>query len=176
MRIIAGKHRGRKLIAPKDEKVRPTSDRIRESIFNILQWNIIDKVVLDLFAGTGAMGLEAISRGAKAVFNDNDRESIALIKHNLKALNEQAEIFNLDYADAIERLKGRKFDIIFLDPPYKKDIKHVLTLIKCADLLMDNGIIVYERSSDIECVYDKYIIKDQRKYGKTALDFLEIVK
>ncbi|NCA67118.1 MAG: 16S rRNA (guanine(966)-N(2))-methyltransferase RsmD [Clostridia bacterium] len=173
MRIIAGKYRGRKLNTPNGQDVRPTSDRVRENIFNIIQWRIAGSAVLDLFAGTGAMGIEAISRGATAVFNDKDMSSVALIKDNLIYLNEKAEVFNLDYAAALSRLKGRQFDTIFLDPPYALDATNVINIINENKLLKKNGLIVYEHSAEKQYEYTGFTVADSRKYGTVAVDFLE---
>ncbi len=174
MRIIAGQYRGRKLNTPRDDSVRPTADRVRESIFNMLQWKIKGSSALDLFAGTGAMGLEAMSRGAGAVFNDIDRESVALIKKNLAELGAEAEVTNYDYPAALLRLKGRGFDYIFLDPPYALTIEDVLDKIKEYGLLKPGGQIIYERGAD-KCIrYPQgYRLSDSRKYGKTVVDCLE---
>jgi 16S rRNA (guanine(966)-N(2))-methyltransferase RsmD len=173
MRIIAGKHKGRKLNTPNDQNIRPTSDRTREGIFNMLQWRIGGSTVLDLFAGTGAMGIEAISRGAKAVFNDADRKSTELIKINLALLKEQAEVMCADCITALAKLKGRRFDIIFLDPPYALDINEVFIKIREYGLLNDGGTAVYEHNNSDEKEFEGYRLIDSRRYGKAVVDCLE---
>lgn len=173
MRIVAGKHKGRILFAPKDTLVRPTSERTRESIFNIIQWEVPNSLFLDLFAGTGAMGLEAISRGANAVFNDIDKGSIELIKKNLDLLSERAEVLNCDYRIALARLFGKQFDFIFLDPPYALDITELFAIIKENKLLKQGGSIIYEHIVGKEYAHCGYILRDSRKYGKAVVDSLE---
>lgn len=174
MRIIAGKHKGRKLNILKEQNVRPTSDRTRESIFNILQQRIRGSVVLDLFAGSGAMGIEAISRGAASVFNDADKKSVELIKGNLTLLNEQAEVLNCDCMTALTKLKGRTFDIIFLDPPYALDIGAVFDKIREYGLLNARGMAIYEHGGESVSI-DGYKLVDSRRYGKAAVDCLEVL-
>lgn len=177
MRVIAGKHRSRPLISPKNSDVRPTTDMIKESIFNIIQNDVIDCDFLDLFAGSGAIGIEAISRGAnKVVFCDNSKESIKLIKQNLAMLKEEAEILFGDYEYALTRLKNRQFDIIFLDPPYEfKDIKAVLNKIAENNVLSDTGMVIFESLYDKN--FDKNVegfnIIKSKKYGITAIDIYE---
>jgi 16S rRNA (guanine(966)-N(2))-methyltransferase RsmD len=154
MRIISGSARGLKLKAPEGLKTRPTTDRIKESLFNILAPYLLDCRFLDLFSGSGAIGLEALSRGAeKAVFVDSGEESISVIKHNVTAarLMQNAEIMRCDVATAIERLasKGEKFDLIFMDPPYNKALADmaVKKIAEC-DILAEDGFIVAEQSTD----------------------------
>ena len=126
MRIIGGKHRSRVLAEFAGENVRPTSDRAREALFNILALKIYGARVLDLFAGSGALGLESLSRGAReVVFNDCSKDSVAIIKKNLATLKisvngEEAKVYNADYLTCLEQVKG-PFDLIFLDPPYRFD-------------------------------------------------------
>lgn len=174
MRVIAGKHKGRLLANLKGDNVRPTSDRIRENVFNIIQDRVKEKDFLDLFAGTGAMGLEAISRGANVVFNDYCKDSVQLIKKNLATINERAEVFNCDYLTLLNLLKDKRFDLIYIDPPYTMDARPILALIKANKLLKDKGIAIYERNIQKSCDYSGYTLLDQRKYGNTAIDFLGI--
>ncbi len=176
MRIVGGKHRSRPLYTPKDDSVRPTTDLLRESVFNILQWDIKDKTFLDLFAGSGAMGLEAMSRGAVSVFNDASRDSIALIKKNLDYLKEKAEVLNMDYQRALLRLKGRQFDYVFLDPPYGKySPSQLLKDIASSAILAQNGMVIYESKIEEPAeTYDGFEIKDRRTYGKSAITFYAV--
>ena len=179
MRIIGGKYRSRVLAEFAGENVRPTSDRAREALFNILALKIYGARVLDLFAGSGALGLESLSRGAKeAVFNDFSKDSVAILKKNLNALKipvngEEAKVFNYDYLTCLEQLKGQ-FDLIFLDPPYRFDYgEKALQKIAQKGLLSENGIAMYECDrpfvGEIEGL-EKY---DERKYGKAYLSFFK---
>ena len=127
MRVISGKSRGKKLISLDGDNTRPTLDRVKEALFNIIQFQVQDAVVLDLFAGTGALGIEALSRGAKeAIFCDKVPEAIKVIKQNIINTNnlDKTIIINKDYKDALENIskQKKKFDIIFLDPPYKTNL------------------------------------------------------
>ena len=122
MRIIAGTKRGQAITAPKGRKTRPTLDRVRESLFGIIQFEVAGKTVLDLFAGSGSLGLEALSRGAEyAVFNDAARESVAIVRANVEKLGftRQAAVYSLDYRAAIQAAAraGFRFGLVFLDPP-----------------------------------------------------------
>ena len=143
MRIIGGQARGRTIVAPPGEKTRPTLDYVRESLFNIIRWDVKDARVLDLFAGSGALSLESVSRGAKeAVLVDTDRDACEAIKKNI-ASSRMAEHFRLiprDYKAALELLarEGTPFDIVFLDPPYKMENTGEI----CAELY-DRGLLAY---------------------------------
>ncbi|MBP3461298.1 MAG: 16S rRNA (guanine(966)-N(2))-methyltransferase RsmD [Bacilli bacterium] len=164
MRIISGKYKGRKLLGQNIEGTRPTMDRVKESLFGIIQNNIKDSICLDLFAGTGALGLEAISNGAKeCYFIDKNIISINIIKENSKGI-ENVKIMNKDYLKALNELKNIKFDVIFLDPPYKMNlIQSSLNKIKENNMLNKNGIIVCEFEKE-EFEIDYYIFKE-KKYG-----------
>lgn len=179
MRIIGGKHRSRILAEFAGEEVRPTSDRVKESLFNILSLKLQGARVLDLFAGCGSLGLESLSRGAReAVFNDCAKDSLAILRKNLAALKivangEEAKIYNYDYLTCLDCLRG-DFDLIFLDPPYRFDFGiKALEKISQKGLLAKNGIAVYERDRPFEgeiAGLEKY---DERKYGKTYLTFFK---
>lgn len=178
MRIIGGKHRGRVLTEFKGEAIRPTADRVKESVFNILSREIAGARVLDLFCGSGALGLECISRGAKeAVFNDCSKDSVAVLTANIKKLGEGevCTVRALDYLACLSALQG-KFDIVFLDPPYRFDYG-----VKAAEeiarrgLLAEDGVIVYERDKPFEENAAENLglhVADVRKYGKTYVSFL----
>lgn len=178
MRVVAGKHRSRPLISPKNRDVRPTTDMVKESIFNIIQNDVVEANFLDLFAGSGAIGIEAISRGAKkVVFADSSKESIAIVKQNLQMLKEEAQVIFGDYAYALARLKNSEFDIVFLDPPYDfKDINAVFEMIRQNNILSSHGIVIYEslfdknKSKEI----DGFEIVKSKKYGITAIDIYEL--
>ena len=124
MRVISGSARGTTLHSIDDINTRPTLDRVKESLFNIIQNQVEDAVVLDLFAGSGAIGIEFLSRGAEKVyFCDKSPKAVDMIKKNLDKtkLKDKATILNNDYIDCIDKIKNIKFDIIFLDPPYKEN-------------------------------------------------------
>ena len=176
MRIIGGEFKSRILADFAGDDVRPTSDRAREALFNILARKVPLARVLDLFSGSGALGIESLSRGAKeVVFNDAAKDSVALLKKNLTALklisSERVQISNRDYSVCLDYVTG-KFDIIFLDPPYRFDYgKTALEKIARKGLLSDDGVIVYERDRAFEgeiAGLEKY---DERKYGKAIFTF-----
>lgn len=149
MRVISGSARGRKLLEPRGMDVRPTTDKVKESIFNIIQFDIPGRTVLDLFAGTGQLGLEALSRGAaSAVFVDESTEAKRLVEGNLKRTGMRAEKLIRSTASAYLETAG-KFDIIFLDPPYDSGIlDKIIKKIQLFDILNENGIIVCESRLD----------------------------
>jgi 16S rRNA (guanine966-N2)-methyltransferase len=153
MRIIAGSHRGHTIHAPKGRDTRPTSDRVRENVFNIL--GAVDgAVVLDLYAGSGAMGLEALSRGAaRAVFVERDGEAVRAIERNLDKLRLSATVLRQDAVTALaaEAASGRKYDLVLVDPPYEmySDIEPQLARYLPA-LLADDGVVVVETDARVE--------------------------
>jgi 16S rRNA (guanine(966)-N(2))-methyltransferase RsmD len=176
MRIISGRARGTKLYSPKNDKIRPTADKIKESIFNILQPITPDAVVLDLFAGSGGIGLEFASRGAKKVyFVDNSRESIELIRKNIEKckFEEQSVVMNLDYGTALSvvRKNGLRFDYIFVDPPYAS-FKNMQLIDRIFDgkLMSDRGVIVLEVEKDESLEFKNTGISIKEKtYGRTKI-------
>lgn len=173
MRIISGKHKGKKLKSFDGFDVRPTSDRAREALFSMLAFDIIGCDFLDLCSGTGAMGLEAVSRGANSVtFVDNSQESIKICDFNLKSIKEKGEIVK---SDALNFLKTttKKFDIIFFDPPYAfSDIENILKAVKDRNLLKENGKFIYEHKSDSPSKeIDGFSLYNTKKYGIAIFDF-----
>lgn len=177
MRIIGGKYRSRVLSEFAGENVRPTSDRAREALFNILSLKIYGARVLDLFAGSGALGIESLSRGAKeVVFNDYSKDSIAIVKKNLTTLKitvggEEAKVVQGDYLACLEQARGQ-FDLIFIDPPYRMDYgEKALKKIAESGLLSENGIAMYERDIPFEGEIEGLEKYDERKYGKAYLTF-----
>lgn len=174
MRIISGKYRSMALSEFKGEEIRPTADRVKESLFNILYGRITSARVLDLFCGSGGLGLECISRYAEFVhFNDASAESIAVLRKNLGKLKGENnyKITVCDFSVCLAALK-EPFDIIFIDPPYKSDAGiSALETIAQNKLLTPEGIAVYERDRAFEGVIDGLKIADERKYGKTYLTF-----
>ncbi len=175
MRIIAGKYRGIQLLTFDAENIRPTVDRVRENIFNKIQFNIPGARVLDLFGGTGAISLEFISRGADYVFTcDNDKRSIDLIKKNFAKVKVIPNLKIGDYIDTLNGLKGEHFDIIFLDPPYLTEFGSIaLETIVREELLASDGIIVYERLSSRDFTLpDGLEVFDEKKYGTVLVTYM----
>lgn len=177
MRVIAGTARGTTLVAPKGLDVRPTRDRVRESLFSILGPNFQDTRFLDLFAGTGANGIEALSRGAaQAVFVENAPPTIQVIERNLVAAKVQprAEIQRLTLPGGLRMLRGRTFDFIFADPPYVFAEYHMLVqTIKEAGLLVPQGVLVVEHSSKSKAaaLFGDILPFRVAVYGETSLSF-----
>ncbi len=173
MRIIAGKYRGRTLSSFSGEEVRPTADRVKESLFQILSGNLCGARVLDLFCGSGALGIECLSRGAaEAVFNDVRSESIALLRKNLSRVTEEREIFRLDFRACLCAVGG-KFDLIFSDPPYREDyLGEILSLVAERELLKEGGIVVHESERE-ELAPAGWERSDFRRYGRTLVSFFK---
>lgn len=177
MRVIAGKYRGRKINPPKDNSVRPTSDKIKEALFDVLQNEVSDAVVIDLFAGTGALGIEALSRGAKKVyFCDKDARSIALLQSNLTFVEKGSyEILKGDYADILNRLSARgvKADLMLCDPPFAdKEGGNILSVAAKCEIMAENGLITVERHSyDGEIAENIFFPEQTKRYGNVSLDF-----
>ena len=175
MIVTAGKYKGKKVKTVKNRDVRPTSAKIRESIFNMIQTSIAESAMLDLFAGSGIMGLEALSRGAsKVVYVEKSSQVAELLKENLANIHEDIEFIISDALMVLDRLKGKIFDIIFVDPPYASGlIEPVLRKIKDNNLLAENGLIIIEHSSSNN--YAEYIEKlgftilKEKIYGDTAI-------
>jgi len=182
MRIIAGRMKGTKLFTLDGINTRPTLDRVKEPLFSIINFKLEDSIVLDLFSGSGALGLESISRGAKkAYLCDNSYDAIRIINQNIEKTRakDQVQIFSKNFEKVLEECssKGIKFDVIFLDPPYKTDYAERATqIIVEKNLLNDNGIIIIETDSKekvIEKIQDIDItMYDERKYGRVSLLFL----
>lgn len=181
MRIIAGKARGTKLYTLEGEKTRPTLDRVKESLFNIIQNEIQDAVFLDLFSGSGAIGLEAVSRGAKkAILCDKSKEACMIIRKNMEKTHalENVELYQTEFKELLKSKIQEKLDIVFLDPPYKTNFAiEAVKIILEKDLLSENAIIIIETDDSNRILEDlKNInceIKDVRKYGRAYLIFLK---
>jgi 16S rRNA (guanine966-N2)-methyltransferase len=178
MRIIAGKHRGKRLAPIKNTPVRPTADRTREAVFSILGNLVEDATVADLFAGTGAMGLEALSRGAKqAVFVDFNPKSLALIKKNIALLKEEARsrviAWNLLQNAACLSAHAFNYDLIFADPPYgEHTLGTILDNLAKAGALGPEGTLVCEHDRSEPVPQDSpFELTDQRRYGRTLISF-----
>lgn len=180
MRVISGEFKGRKLISPEDNQgVRPTSDKVKEAIFSIAMHNLYDGVCIDLFGGSGGLGIEAISRGAKkCYFCDSKRESMKVIKENVKLCKclERATFLMLDYKSALNKISERA-DLIILDPPYESGYYEVsLDMIDSLDLLASDGIIIAEHNSRMELPEQvgRLLKTKFRKYGTIALSIYEM--
>lgn len=180
MRIIGGEARGRRLFAPSGNDTRPTSDRTRESLFNILSFDIPGSVILDLFGGTGALALEALSRGASfACVSDKSPQAIKIIEKNAEVVlgkdkKQKISIASADYKKAIAQFRNQKFNIVFLDPPYAMQDVYLDAVQKLIEnqMLSDDAIIVMERDKKAEIsVPWEMEIFDSRDYRDTVVDF-----
>lgn len=179
MRIIAGEARGRRLYAPVGEETRPTADRIRESIFGILGARVPGAQVLDLFGGSGALALEALSRGAeRATIVDASAKAISCIRRNAQAVLgedvERAQIIRADYRRAMERMRDG-FDLVFLDPPYRMEAVYADALVGLRDrgLLLPGATIVLERAAArVVSLPGGFSALDTRRYGETCVEFI----
>ena len=174
MRVVGGLYKGRKLAEFKGDLVRPTSDMARESLFNILSNRIVGANFLDAFSGTGAVGIEALSRGAKNVtFNDLSKESVNIIRENLKKIGaiDNAVIKSGD-AVVLMRNSSVKFDIIFLDPPYNSNNAEKI-LESAGECLIDDGIIIFEDEKPIDITISGLKMSDKRKYGRAHFSFFK---
>ena len=171
MRVITGTARGRRLKTPEGMDIRPTTDNVKESVFNILQFDIEGRRVLDLFAGTGQLGIECLSRGAReVVFIDQSRDAVKIVKENLKACGFSAPVLQ---QDALSYLGAcGKFDLIFVDPPYDAGLyKPVLEKINLIDILSEGGIILCEsrRETEMPDMQAPYLKRKEYRYGKVKL-------
>ena len=182
MRIISGDAKGRTLFAPQGAETRPTSDKLRGSIFNILGGRVADARVLDLFGGTGALALEALSRGAKsAVLVDCGARACPVIQDNIDTLGcgDRARLLRMKDTAAIAALnrQGAAFDLIFLDPPYRMDTAPVCAALIREGLLEEGGLIVAEHARETPpSVPPPLLLLDRREYGVTGLSFYHIPK
>lgn len=173
MRVITGKYKGRKLVAPKGE-TRPTLDRTKETLFNILNPKILGASVLDLFAGSGQLGIECLSRGAlRVVFCDNGSEAVKAVKANCEQLGVTPELFRCDFADCIKSASGQ-FDLVLLDPPYESGYYNkAMQLLYDCNKVAEGGVVVCEHLTcdvfaDEICGFVKY---DERKMGTVSFTF-----
>ena len=181
MRVITGSAKGKRLKTPEGMHTRPTSERVKEALFSAIQFEISNARFLDLFAGSGQMGIEALSRGAvRAVFVDSDRKAYSLVQENVRSagFESKASVVLSDYMGYLNRCR-EQFDIIFLDPPYAEDfLENSLKRITEIDILADCGIIVCERPADK--LMDLKIpglvrVKDYR-YGKTSFENCRLLR
>ncbi|WP_213973735.1 16S rRNA (guanine(966)-N(2))-methyltransferase RsmD [Tepidanaerobacter acetatoxydans] len=176
MRIIGGFHRGRKIKSISGMNTRPTSDFVREALFNIIGSDVVGSCFLDLFAGTGAVGIEALSRGAQnAIFIEKNPIACSIIKQNLLDLKliGKGRVIQSDVISALKKLilEGNNFDIIFMDPPYfKNNIGATLDILK--DFNVTESIIIIQHPKDELLKFDGFACCKHKQYGRTALTFL----
>jgi len=183
LRVIGGTLRGRRLSPIKGKAIRPTADRLRESIFNIIARWVPNAVVLDLFAGTGAYGIEALSRAARcAVFIDNSRSAISIISRNLNMcrLETRSHIICWDISADLNclNISDSRFDLAFMDPPYNKNfVGYSLKHLQNHPILAPGGHLVVEHSplEPLPSDLNKFVLQDQRRYGKSLVSILECV-
>lgn len=181
MRIIAGKYKGLRLVNFKAEHIRPTTDRVKESLFNILQGDIEGSRVLDLFSGTGNLGFEAISRGAQHVcFVESNPKSLKIIRENIELLKIPRELYSIVQKDVFEFLQVdpfSRFDLIFIDPPFTEKIAHPVMLSLAKSQLFHDHTIVCIESAKKETMEDKYsslVRIDCRNYGDKILSLFRL--
>ncbi|MBQ6381509.1 MAG: 16S rRNA (guanine(966)-N(2))-methyltransferase RsmD [Clostridia bacterium] len=173
MRVISGTCGGRKLLTPADNTVRPTTDKVKEALFSSIQFEVQQAVVLDLFSGSGQLGIEALSRGAKeAVFVDSSRQSAALTRKNLALCSLEGEVVCADAQHFLERC-SRRFDIAFLDPPYRIGLlQQVLPAV--SRVMQDSGVIIAEcpqEEATPEVLENGFVKAKTKKYGSMRLNF-----
>lgn len=175
MRIIGGTARGRRLFAPEGNETRPTSDRVREALFNILRLDVPDAIVLDLFAGSGALSIEALSRGAeRAVLVDMSRKASGVIRRNLElsGFADNARLIVADWRAAISQMAGETFSLVFLDPPYRMENLYAEAPAALADMgrLQEDCLLVLEHTKTfIPALREDFVLQDARAYGDTRL-------
>lgn len=167
MRVVGGQYSRRHIIYDGDKDIRPTKDIVRQGIFNALGHDVVGKRVLDLFAGTGALGIEALSRGAEAVtLVDQSSAAIKLIKTNTSYIEKGVDIVRQDYSSFIQRATKQSYDLLFLDPPYHLDVKAILEAVDTAQLLKPSAIVVLESDKPLAFFIESGKIKSY-KYGIT---------
>jgi 16S rRNA (guanine(966)-N(2))-methyltransferase RsmD len=175
MRIISGSRRGLKLETLDGLETRPTTDRVKEALFNLIQFEIMGSKVLDLFAGSGALGIESISRGAaEAIFVDQSRASVKVIERNLERAKFEslARIYSEDWQSALSKMKNSAFDLVFVDPPYHLELEVlVLEKLDLYNLLSEDAIVIIEHpvSRKLPEHVNGYSLLKSRHYGNTAL-------
>lgn len=177
MRVIAGEFRGLRLNEPKNRNIRPTTDRIKEDIFNIIAPYLAECRFLDLFSGSGAIGIEAVSRGClNATLVESERDGIALIRSNIEK-TKASERFVVRNQDVVRflQMSADKYDVIFMDPPYKLEIiEKVFEILSKRDIITDNGVIVLEQGTGNELAghIGNFEIFKSKKYSSTIVYFL----
>lgn len=173
MRVVAGKYARRPIMFDLDSKnIRPTKDMVRQGLFNALGLDVKSRVVLDLFAGTGALGIEALSRGARFVtFVDKNKDALDLIKSNTTYIEEKFEIVSSDYVSFLKQEREEKYDLIFLDPPYIFDVIDIYRTLKNIKFISDTAIFVLESDKPLNLSEENCKIKTY-KYGITYVTIL----
>ena len=177
MRIIGGEARGRRLATPVGHDTRPTYDRVRESVFGILGPRLRGAAVLDLFAGSGALALEALSRGAeRAVFVDHSRKAADAIRTNIEAVRvaDRARLLVCDWREALQKLRGERFTLVFLDPPYRMEDVYEQAAREILEygLLAPDGRMVFEHARGVKITLPSpLVVCDVRRYGDTSVSF-----
>ena len=177
MRVVSGKARGLKLKTIESDLTRPTKDMVKEALFSIVRNKNQDCVFLDLFAGSGAIGIEALSEGAKmCYFCDINKECFNVITENVEKAKfiEKSKIYNLDYISILDKIKDVKFDIIYIDPPYNKGLGlDAINRISQLAMLKDDGIIVFETDEEEKVPENigNFKLNKQKKYGRNRLNF-----
>ena len=177
MRVVAGLARGHRLIATEDREIRPTSDRTKEAVFNMIQNKVENSYFLDMYSGSGAMGIEALSRGAKFVMMvECNKKHSSIIKENIKHVEKALGDFEYalieDYVEFSEdKIAKYKFDIIFIDPPYNKNmVPEAMKLVHELNILKDNGLLIVEQSKREEKAFDdNFNLIDERNYGNAVI-------
>ena len=176
MRIIGGDARGRTLVAPAGEKTRPTQDYVRESLFNIIRWDVEDARVLDLFAGTGQLGIEALSRGAAHCdFVEHNKTAYGIVSKNVESarVKDKAALHRTEAAEFVAKAGRERYDVIFLDPPYGGVIlENALKQIETFDILSVNGIIICESAVEDRFSHGFAVVRE-RRYGATMITILQ---
>lgn len=178
-KVISGSLKGRNIKGFDIEGTRPTMDRVKESVFSIIQNNINNSIVLDLFAGSGNLGIEAISNGAKLTyFNDKNKKCLNVIKSNLDNFNilDKGILTNMDYCDAINYYSNNKikFNIVFLDPPYKdKIINEILDKLLKKNLLYEKALIICESTNNEIFMHENLLLIKERRYGEKKVFIYE---
>ncbi len=187
MRVIAGKYKGRRLTSPKVTVVRPTSDRVKESVFSIVQDRVVDSFFLDLCAGTGNIGIEALSRGAKQVtFLDKNLNCLRQIEHNIRQIGldinqPEVQLIRADVIQGINQLdkQSKTYEIIYLDPPYDSDLYiQCLAYISDTSILDTSGILLVEHRQfmKLPAIAGRLRCYRSKQYGNTCLSFYRIEK
>ncbi|MDD4292027.1 MAG: 16S rRNA (guanine(966)-N(2))-methyltransferase RsmD [Clostridia bacterium] len=180
MRVISGKFRGKKLACLEGDDIRPTLDRVKETLFNIIQFQVANSTVLDLFAGSGALGIEALSRGAKQVyFCDSSPMAVKVVKYNLEGLKPDGayDVMRCDYMTALHTLSGTKFDFIFADPPFAEGMYYkILDAISNRDMLNSTSIVTCEHltKADLPERVGKLVKYRESVIGNTTLSFYKL--
>lgn len=176
MRVIAGEKRGLVLVSPEGKDVRPTHDRVREAVFGKLQFFIPGRVFLDLFAGSGAMGIEALSRGAeKAIFVDNSRASVKIINENIakSGFALKSKVWFCDWMSALSNVPEKSVGVIYVDPPYASGVYgSVLQQIEISNVLEDDGYIILESDGLLESENCFFETEKSKRYGKAFITYL----